>query len=101
MHLGPWPPEGARNWLRTVPGRGWFGMFRNAYRPGDFVKAGSRTWPTGRRRRRPQTTTAARREPSCRGEPVRTGWPIGAQAIASMPPNRPRSMPSRKPPRLE
>ncbi|MFF4987013.1 DUF1214 domain-containing protein [Streptosporangium saharense] len=43
IHTGPRPPEGARNWLRTVPGRGWFGMFRNAYRPGDFVKAGSRT----------------------------------------------------------
>lgn len=27
LHIGP-EPTGERNWITTVPGRGWFGMFR-------------------------------------------------------------------------
>ncbi|WP_216902988.1 DUF1254 domain-containing protein [Nocardia alni] len=48
LHIGPNPPAGARNWLTTVPGRGWFSLFRfygptqeffdRAYKPGDFIK---------------------------------------------------------------
>ncbi|WFR73203.1 DUF1214 domain-containing protein [Prescottella defluvii] len=50
LYVGPRPPEGARNWLRTTPGRGWFSLFRfygpkqeffdQQYKPGDFVKIG-------------------------------------------------------------
>lgn len=46
--IGPEPPAGARNWLRTVPGRGWFSLIRwygptqeffdRKYKPGDFAK---------------------------------------------------------------
>lgn len=28
LHIGPNPPPDAHNWLRTVPGRGWFSLFR-------------------------------------------------------------------------
>lgn len=48
FHVGPNPPEGAKNWLKTVPGRGWFSLirwygpneefFEHKYKPGDFVK---------------------------------------------------------------
>jgi hypothetical protein len=48
FHIGPNPPEGSRNWLKTVPGRGWFSLIRwygpkqeffdRKYKPGDFVK---------------------------------------------------------------
>ncbi|GAB17451.1 hypothetical protein GOEFS_033_00130 [Gordonia effusa NBRC 100432] len=48
LTVGPTPPTGARNWLRTVPGRGWFSLFRfygpkqeffdHKYKLGDFVK---------------------------------------------------------------
>lgn len=48
FHIGPQPPEDAQNWLRTVPGRGWFSLIRwygptqeffdHKYKPGDFVK---------------------------------------------------------------
>ncbi|MBX9922438.1 MAG: DUF1254 domain-containing protein [Mycolicibacterium frederiksbergense] len=48
FHIGPQPPEDAQNWLRTVPGRGWFSLIRwygptqeffdRKYKPGDFVK---------------------------------------------------------------
>jgi hypothetical protein len=48
LFVGPEPPDGEKNWLKTVPGRGWFGLYRfygptqrffdNEYRPGDFVK---------------------------------------------------------------
>jgi hypothetical protein len=41
VHLGPERPEGARNWLRTVPGRGFFVIIRlygpdKAYFDGDW-----------------------------------------------------------------
>ncbi|MFG2883564.1 DUF1254 domain-containing protein [Streptomyces sp. NPDC048297] len=49
IHVGPERPEGAGNWIRTVPGRGWFALIRwygpeqaffdRRYKPGDFVKA--------------------------------------------------------------
>ena len=48
FHVGPNPPAGAKNWLKTVPGRGWFSLIRwygptedffdHKYKPGDFVK---------------------------------------------------------------
>ncbi|MGW6036667.1 DUF1214 domain-containing protein [Gordonia terrae] len=48
--VGPERPEGAANWLRTVPGRGFFSLFRfygptqkffdRNYKTGDFVKIG-------------------------------------------------------------
>jgi hypothetical protein len=48
LYVGPEPPAGAKNWLKSVPGRGWFSLFRfygptqrffdRAYRPGDFEK---------------------------------------------------------------
>lgn len=48
LHVGPRPPTGAKNWLKSAPGRGWFSLFRfygprreffdREYRPGDFVK---------------------------------------------------------------
>ncbi|RDH74223.1 DUF1254 domain-containing protein [Mycolicibacterium moriokaense] len=48
FHVGPQRPDGARNWLKTVPGRGWFSLIRwygptkeffdRKYKPGDFVK---------------------------------------------------------------
>ncbi|MFI6175644.1 DUF1254 domain-containing protein [Nonomuraea sp. NPDC051191] len=48
LYVGPEPPAGARNWLKSVPGRGWFSLFRfygpkqeffdHKYKPGDFVK---------------------------------------------------------------
>lgn len=46
LFVGPNPPEGATNWLKTVPGQGWFGIFRfyaptqayfdREYKVGDF-----------------------------------------------------------------
>ncbi|MYR08133.1 DUF1214 domain-containing protein [Gordonia sp. SID5947] len=46
--VGPQRPEGTANWLRTVPGRGFFSLFRfygptqrffdRQYKPGDFVR---------------------------------------------------------------
>jgi hypothetical protein len=51
LFVGPEPPTGAKNWLKTVPGRGWFSLFRfygpkqeffdQAYRPGNFVRVQS------------------------------------------------------------
>lgn len=48
LYTGPEPPAGSRNWLKTVPGRGWFALFRfygpaeeffdRKYKPGDFRK---------------------------------------------------------------
>jgi hypothetical protein len=48
LYVGPQPPADARNSLKTVPGRGWFGLFRfygpkaeffdREYKLGDFVK---------------------------------------------------------------
>lgn len=48
FHVGPTPPEGACNWLKTVPGRGWFSLYRfygptqeffdRKYKPGDFIR---------------------------------------------------------------
>jgi hypothetical protein len=50
LYFGPELPEGvpASNWRRTVPGKGWFVLFRlysptqpffdNSWRPGDFEK---------------------------------------------------------------
>lgn len=48
FHIGPERPEGAQNWLKTVPGRGWFSLIRwygptqeffdRKYKPGDFIK---------------------------------------------------------------
>lgn len=50
IFVGPERPEGADNWLKTVPGRGWFGLLRwygpkqeffdRTYIPGDFVRIG-------------------------------------------------------------
>ncbi len=52
LYFGPEVPEGApeSNWLRTVPGKGWFTLFRlysptepffdRSWRPGDFEKIG-------------------------------------------------------------
>ncbi|MER8041987.1 DUF1254 domain-containing protein [Streptomyces sp. NPDC094032] len=49
LHTGPERPEGAANWIKTVPGHGWFAIirfygpeeafFEGAYTPGDFEKA--------------------------------------------------------------
>ncbi len=49
FYIGPEKPAGARNFLKTVPGRGWFSLFRfygptqkffdRQYKPGDFVPA--------------------------------------------------------------
>lgn len=48
FHIGPNPPDGAKNWLKTDPGKGWFSLIRwygprqeffdHKYKPGDFVK---------------------------------------------------------------
>jgi hypothetical protein len=48
LHIGPERPAGAENWIRTVPGRGWFALIRwygpeqaffdRRYKPGDFIK---------------------------------------------------------------
>ncbi|MBY8855427.1 DUF1214 domain-containing protein [Nocardia sp. CA2R105] len=48
LQIGPTPPHGAHNWLTTVPGHGWFSLFRfygpkqeffdRTYKPGDFTK---------------------------------------------------------------
>ncbi|MFB7495955.1 DUF1214 domain-containing protein [Streptomyces sp. NPDC056161] len=48
IHTGPEAPHGAGNWIRTVPGRGWFALIRwygpeqaffdRKYKPGDFMK---------------------------------------------------------------
>ncbi|WP_436778191.1 DUF1254 domain-containing protein [Yinghuangia sp. YIM S09857] len=53
IHVGPERPEGAGNWIRTVPGRGWFALIRwygpeqaffdRKYKPGDFVKTSAGT----------------------------------------------------------
>jgi hypothetical protein len=50
FYIGPERPEGAANWLKTVPGRGWFSLFRfygptevffdRGYKPGAFVRVG-------------------------------------------------------------
>ena len=46
--VGPDKPSGEANWLKTVPGKGWFALFRfygpkqeffdRKYKPGDFEK---------------------------------------------------------------
>lgn len=51
IHTGPERPEGAGNWIKTVPGRGWFAIirfygpgeafFERRYKPGDFIKTSS------------------------------------------------------------
>jgi hypothetical protein len=48
FQVGPEPPTDGGNWLKTVPGRGWFAIIRwygpkqeffdRRYKPGDFVK---------------------------------------------------------------
>jgi hypothetical protein len=48
FYVGPKQPEGKKNWLATVPGRGWFAIIRwygpeqaffdRKYKPGDFVR---------------------------------------------------------------
>lgn len=48
FYVGPERPDGAENWIATVPGRGWFGIIRwygptqdffdREYKPGDFVR---------------------------------------------------------------
>lgn len=48
IHFGPEKPEGAENWMATVPGRGYFVInrlygpdqpyFDRSWRPGDLVK---------------------------------------------------------------
>jgi hypothetical protein len=48
LYVGPQPPDDTRNWLKTVPGRGWFSLFRfygptveffdRKYKVGDFVR---------------------------------------------------------------
>jgi len=48
FHIGPERPADAKNWLKTVPGRGYFSIIRwygpaqaffdRKYKPGDFVK---------------------------------------------------------------
>jgi hypothetical protein len=48
FYVGPERPDGARNWLKSIPGRGWFSLIRwygptqeffdHMYKPGDFVK---------------------------------------------------------------
>jgi hypothetical protein len=48
IFVAPERPEGAANWLKSVPGRGWFGLVRwygpkqaffdREYKPGDFVR---------------------------------------------------------------
>ncbi|WP_406288536.1 DUF1214 domain-containing protein [Streptomyces sp. NBC_00209] len=52
LHTGPERPEDATNWIRTVPGRGWFAIirfygpeeafFERLYIPGDFERVGDR-----------------------------------------------------------
>lgn len=49
VHTGPRRPADAVNWIKTVPGRGWFALIRwyapeqaffdRDYKPGDFIKA--------------------------------------------------------------
>jgi hypothetical protein len=52
LHFGPEPPAtGPRNWIKTVPGHGWFGALRlyggtqaffdRAWTPGDLTKTTS------------------------------------------------------------
>lgn len=48
IFVGPEPPDGQSNWLKSVPDRGWFGLIRwyapaqaffdREYKPGDFVR---------------------------------------------------------------
>ncbi|PHR68169.1 DUF1254 domain-containing protein [Alcanivorax sp.] len=48
FHVGPEKPADSKNWLKTVPGKGWFAIirwygpteafFNREYKPGDFVK---------------------------------------------------------------
>jgi hypothetical protein len=48
IHVAPERPDRAGNWIRTLPGRGWFALIRwygpqqaffdRRYKPGDFVK---------------------------------------------------------------
>jgi hypothetical protein len=48
FYVGPKQPAGKKNFIKTVPGRGWFGLIRwygpmqeffdRKYKPGDFVK---------------------------------------------------------------
>lgn len=47
FYLSPERPEGVKNWIKTVPGKGWFALIRwygpeqdffdRKYKPGDFV----------------------------------------------------------------
>ena len=51
LYVGPEQPEGKKNWIKSVPGRGWFSLIRwygpkkeffdREYKPGDFVKVKS------------------------------------------------------------
>ena len=48
FYVGPERPKGNKNWIKTVPGKGWFAIIRwygpeqkffdRKYKPGDFVK---------------------------------------------------------------
>ncbi|QGJ68625.1 CDP-4-dehydro-6-deoxy-D-glucose 3-dehydratase [Planctomycetales bacterium 10988] len=48
FYVGPEPQEGKKNWIKTVPGRGWFSIIRwygptqaffdRQYKPGDFIR---------------------------------------------------------------
>ncbi len=50
MYIAPERPDGAGNWIKSVPGRGWFSLIRwygptadffdRNYKPGDFVRIG-------------------------------------------------------------
>lgn len=54
FYFGPHPPAGAKNWLKTVPGRSWFSLFRfygpeqeffdGRYQQGDFVNRRTGGW---------------------------------------------------------
>ena len=44
LHIGPNPPDGAKNWIQTVPGRGWFAALRLYGPTQDFF---DRTWTPG------------------------------------------------------
>ncbi|NEX94701.1 DUF1254 domain-containing protein [Caulobacter sp. 17J65-9] len=49
--FGPQPPSGGANWIQTVPGKGWFALFRfygpteaffdGSWKPGDVEKVGT------------------------------------------------------------
>lgn len=48
IFVGPEPRSGEKNWIKSVPGKGWFSLFRfygpkqeffdRQYKPGDFIK---------------------------------------------------------------